>query len=137
MPTTVRVGIAQMVATALDPKANAKATSAAIDAAADLGASVVIMPELIATGYLTDRKALFPIAESVDGTGPCLRAWRSKAKERGVTVVAGFAERAGERLFNSAVTIDSAGKSGRYTENSTSLVVSASASIGETLACPS
>ena len=110
MPTTVHVGIAQMVASVLDPKANAKATSAAIDAAADLGASVVIMPELITTGYLTDREALLPIAERVDGTGPCLRAWRAKAKERKVTVVGGFAERAGDRLFNSAVTIDSAGE---------------------------
>ncbi|MDO8310040.1 MAG: nitrilase-related carbon-nitrogen hydrolase [Actinomycetota bacterium] len=110
MPTTVRVGIAQLHAIPLDPLANAVTTVAAIEAAVDDGASVVVLPELVASGYVPDRDALLPIAESLDRPGPCLAAWQTAAASLGVTVIAGFAERDGNRLFNSAVTIDPSGQ---------------------------
>ena len=109
MPGIVRVALVQMAAQVLDVRANAQATIAAIRDAAAQGATIVILPELIASGYVPDREALLPVAESASGTGTCLEAWRTTAAEEGLTVIAGFPEQDGGRLFNSAVVIDPAG----------------------------
>lgn len=105
----IRVSLAQMAAVALDTAANAAATSAAIDRAARDGAQLVVLPELIGTGYVTDADALAAVAEDVSAPGPVLRAWSEAARRTGTCVVGGLAERSGGRLYNSAVCIDETG----------------------------
>ncbi|GAA4512119.1 nitrilase family protein [Actinoallomurus oryzae] len=107
--TTLGAAGVQLAATPLDPAANAAAGAAAIASAARAGAGLVVLPELLSTGYVLDRTALADLAESVAAPGACLRAWSAEAARHGVTVVAGFAERDGDRLFNSAAVIDRSG----------------------------
>jgi predicted amidohydrolase len=102
------LAIAQLAVTPLDTAANAAATVAAIERAAEGGADLVVLPELAGPGYLP-RAEIAEAAESIADPGPCLSAWMGAAERQGVAVVAGFAERDGDRLFNSAAVIDSGG----------------------------
>jgi N-carbamoylputrescine amidase len=106
----MKVAIAQLRCAELDPAANRERTVAAIASAAAEGAELVVLPELASSGYLTDAAALATVAEPADGSGPVLGAWCRAAREHGVTVVGGFAERSDGRLYNSAVVIDAGGR---------------------------
>lgn len=105
-----RVAMVQMRSAPLDPSSNAVKTGAAIERCAREGATLVVLPELAATGYISDREALHPIAESVADPGPVLAAWMESARTNQVAVIGGFAERDGDSLYNSAVTIDGSGQ---------------------------
>jgi predicted amidohydrolase len=95
------IGLAQLECAPLDVAENAARTATALRAAADQGASLVVLPELAATGYVLDRAELAVRAESLGSPGPVLTAWAEQARDLGITVVGGFAERAGDRLYNS------------------------------------
>ena len=95
------IGLAQLECAPLDVAENAARTAAALQVAADQGASLVVLPELAATGYVLDRAELAARAESVGSPGRVLTAWAERARALGITVVGGFAERAGDRLYNS------------------------------------
>jgi len=110
MRDLVQVAVCQVRAHALDPEANATTTVATIERAARDGARLVILPELAASGYGVERTALLAVAESVANPGPVLQAWRSAARRLKVAIVGGLAEVDGDRLFNSAVTIDESGE---------------------------
>lgn len=78
----------------------------ASDAAAN--SDLVVCPEMAATGYL------FPSAEAVadvaeDAGGPTFRALSEIAREHGTWIVAGFPERDGALLYNSALIINAEG----------------------------
>lgn len=100
------VAVAQVRCVPLDPEKNAVITVERIREAAARGAQLVVLPELVATGYEPAAPGLGSLAESVDQPGPCLTAWTAVAAELGVAVVAGFVEREGDRLYNSAAIID-------------------------------
>jgi predicted amidohydrolase len=71
--------------------------------AAEAGAHVVVLPELISSGYMmSSREEAYSLAE-VAGEGPATTAWKSAAVELGIIVVAGFPERDGSSLYNSAI----------------------------------
>lgn len=106
----MNVAVAQVEAVGLDLRANVDATVAAIGAAAAQGATLVVLPECVSSGWLDDPAAVGPLAEPGDGSGPALSAWRAAAREHGVAVVGGFPERAGEELFNSVAVIDAGGE---------------------------
>lgn len=101
--STVRVALAQLSLTALNVDDNVERTVDAIDEAADAGADIVVLPELANSGYVLDSAALTSVAEDVTRPGRALQAWSGLARSRRVVVVGGFAERVGDRLFNSAV----------------------------------
>jgi len=85
-----------------------------IERAAGSGAALVVLPELVNTGYVfASRAEAFSLAESVPD-GPTTRAWMDVAHRCNVHVVAGIAERAGELLYNSAVVIGPRGWLGTY-----------------------
>ena len=68
----------------------------------------VVLPEMAATGYL------FPTPEDADRVaeapdGPTFQALSPVAARQRCWIVAGFAERAADALFNSALVIDPAG----------------------------
>lgn len=85
-----------------------------IEEAAKNGASLVVLPELANTGYVfADREEAFALAEDLPG-GETARAWADAAYRLGVYVVAGIAERDGERLYNSAIFMGPSGFVGVY-----------------------
>lgn len=104
----MHVGIVQFKATKGDPAGSRARLVGLADAAAE-GADLVVLPEMAVTGYVfPDAAAVRAVAERPDG--PTARALAEVARRRGAWVVAGFAEDAGDRLFNSALVIDRAGR---------------------------
>jgi predicted amidohydrolase len=86
---------------------NLDTISAALESAAEIGADVVVLPELATSGYCFD---------SLDEARACaiapehaaIATWSERAA--GAVVVAGFAERAPDgTLYNSAALVDPAG----------------------------
>lgn len=93
---------------------NLETTLRFIEAAADQGAQLIVLPELSNSGYVfASRAEAFSLAESIPD-GPSTQAWLEIAAKRNVTIVAGISEREGERLFNSAVVVGPKGLLGTY-----------------------
>ena len=91
-----------------DPAANCERVVAIVGGAVDRGAQLVVLPELVSSGYaFENRVEAWDSAESVDG--PTLRAWQQLAADHGIVLVGGFCERSGDLLFNSAAVIDASG----------------------------
>jgi predicted amidohydrolase len=67
------------------------------------GARLVVLPELIIQGYVHDRDGLARTAQSIDG--PAVQAWQALAEQCGGYIAGGFAERAEDGLFNTAVLV--------------------------------
>lgn len=82
----------------------ARVEQAARDAAGK-GASLLITPELGLTGYGAGD-VIRDLAEPADG--PLVQRLQAISVETGVAVIAGFAEKAGAQVFNSAVYVDGA-----------------------------
>lgn len=100
------VAAVQMQATGLDVQANAARARAAIAEAASQHATLVVLPELVATGYVIEREAIASVAETAAGDGPTLSAWRAAAREHATAVIGGYAERDGDTLYNAVAVID-------------------------------
>ncbi|WP_110651065.1 nitrilase family protein [Salinicola peritrichatus] len=85
-----------------------------IEKAADAGSRIVVLPELCNTGYVFQSRAeVFALGEPIpDGT--TTQAWSEIAARLDIILVAGIAERDGDRLYNSAVIIDHTGVLGVY-----------------------
>jgi 5-aminopentanamidase len=97
-----------------DPAANRELAADAISGAAAQGASVVVLPELVSSGYVFDSRAdAKASAEAADGE--TITLWARLAADHGVVIVGGFCETtaAGE-LFNSAALVDPGGLRGVY-----------------------
>lgn len=79
-----------------------------------VGCELAVLPELCSTGYqFRSRDELRALAEPVPA-GPTTARLRAFAAERRCALVAGMAERDGERLFNSAVLLRPDGTLERY-----------------------
>ena len=77
-------------------------------------ADLWVLPELFATGYLFDsRTELLELGEPVPG-GRTTRALLEFARDRGAFLVAGLAERDGDRVYNAAVVVGPRGVVARY-----------------------
>jgi N-carbamoylputrescine amidase len=103
--SAVTVAVAQLAATPFDREANLALTEAAVRSAVDSGASLVVLPELVSTGYVMDGARLRDHAESFHAPGPILNGWSRMTRELQVTIVGGFAELDGDDLYNSVVVI--------------------------------
>ncbi|MEN5303401.1 nitrilase family protein [Pseudomonas sp. TWI628] len=78
------------------------------------GATLIVLPELANTGYTFHSRAeAYTHAESLDD-GPSLLAWETFAREQQVYLTAGFAERDGLKLYDSAVLFGPEGRLGHY-----------------------
>ncbi|MBZ9780285.1 nitrilase family protein [Pseudomonas sp. REP124] len=88
---------------------NRSLTERAIRSAALQGAQVVVLPELVQSGYVFEgRVEALALAETRDG--PTLQLWQALARELNLVVVGGFCERLpGDELANSAALIDAQG----------------------------
>jgi N-carbamoylputrescine amidase len=90
-----------------DPERNLERSVALAEEGFAVGADVVILPELAVPGYTTDHEALTRSAEELDG--PAIRAWQQVAAAHDGYIAAGFCERAGDRLFDSAAIVSGDG----------------------------
>ena len=87
---------------------------ALVERAAAGGAALVVLPELANTGYMFEsRTEAFALAEPVPA-GPSTQAWIEVARRCNTLIVAGIAERDGERLYNAAVVVGPTGWLGTY-----------------------
>ncbi len=77
------------------------------------GLDLAVLPELCTTGYqFRDREEALGLAETADGpTSRRLAAW---AAATGTTLVAGFAERDGDQLYNSSLLVRPDGTTAFY-----------------------
>jgi predicted amidohydrolase len=104
--STVRVACQQLAPVVGELDGNRARALAAIDAAAAHGAQVVVLPELVASGYVfRDAEEARGLAEPA--AGPTLAGWAGRASAHGLVVVGGFAELGADgRLYNSAALVD-------------------------------
>jgi len=80
-------------------------TQQMLDLIAPHEADLLVLPELANSGYaFTSKDELASIAEPYDNS-PTLDALQAVAKEKNCSMVAGFAEKASEGLFNSAALL--------------------------------
>lgn len=88
---------------------SAQALEALCAEAAQGGAAIVVCPEMALTGYLfPDPAAAAEVAEPTDG--PTLARFSQVARRGGFYLVIGYPERAGARLYNSALVIGPSGE---------------------------
>jgi len=106
---SLTVAAVQCASAYLDPVANASLTEGHIRAAAAQGAQLVVLPELVASSYAPGAENFTALAESANDPGECLSTWMRLAAELNVGVIAGFLERSGDQVFNSAVVVDPEG----------------------------
>jgi predicted amidohydrolase len=112
-PDTIVLACCQLAPIFGDLAANRELTADAVADAAARGASVVVLPELVSSGYVFEsREEAEASAETADGT--TVRLWARLAADYGIVVVGGFCERAGTGLFNSAALVDPGGLRGVY-----------------------
>jgi N-carbamoylputrescine amidase len=110
----IRVACVQMRPEIGERDKNVQRSLELVSTAADNGAKLIVLPELCASGYVfADRPEAWSLAEEVPD-GPTVRAWAELCAERGVHLVAGIAERAGGKLFNSSVVIGPDGHLGTF-----------------------
>ena len=107
----MRVGYYQFDVKFAEVDANlAKVTEALSRVEADL----IVLPELFATGYFfASRDEVERVAEAYPD-GKTVRCLAKIARERKMTIVAGFAEKAGGELYNSAAVLSPDGPAARY-----------------------
>lgn len=103
MSRELTIAIAQLTTEPYAVEANREASVAEARRAFEQGARLVVLPELVVTGYVADRERLLPVAEQIGG--PTVSAWTQVAAKSGGYVVGGLCERAGDRLYNTAVMV--------------------------------
>jgi len=112
--SAVRVACIQMEPKVGELAANIADSVARIDAAAAQGARLLVLPELCSSGYVFETRAeAYALAEEIP-RGPASRAWIDAARRHDCYIVAGIAERVGQRLFNSSVLIGPDGHIGSF-----------------------
>ncbi|MFX1375787.1 MAG: nitrilase-related carbon-nitrogen hydrolase [Promethearchaeota archaeon] len=80
---------------------------------ANLRADLIVLPELFATGYtFKSKEEAYSLAESINGITSQFLIQLAQDKE--AIVVGGFAEKEGEKLFNSAMIVSENGVIGTY-----------------------
>lgn len=105
----VRVAACQVSLSVGEADRNRAAAAAAITVAAGRGARLVVLPELVPSGYVFAGPAeARSLAEPADG--PTAAQWTGLAARHGLVIVGGICER-GERgrLYNSAILVDRRG----------------------------
>ncbi len=106
-----RVAIAQVKAELNDRERNREAILNGIEEAKEIGAELLIFPELFLTGY-NMRNEVFRLAEEIPGESTEMIA--EAVKKAGIHLIFGMPEREGEAIYNSAVLIDNEGNTGIY-----------------------
>jgi 5-aminopentanamidase len=109
MPAAVRVASCQLAPDVGRPDQNADRALEAIGAAIDAGAQIVVLPELVNSGYVF-ASVEEARAAAVPADGELLAGWAREAARGDAVVVGGFCELAPDgRLHNSSALVDAGG----------------------------
>lgn len=103
----MRIAAYQMVARPGEVWVNLALIGKAAAAAKERGADILVAPELAVTGYGAGD-AIRELADHAEG--PQVALLSRIAAEKGLTLVAGFAERKGAAIYNSAALVDPFGR---------------------------
>ncbi len=99
-----KVAMLQMASRACAAAENRSRALAAAEEAFGMGAQVAVLPELMVSGYTTDKLAAASVAENLDGAS--VQAFRKLAKSAGGLVIFGMCERGtGGELYNTVVGV--------------------------------
>lgn len=102
----MRVAVYQMQSELKDTESNLARIARAAEAAAAMGAKLLVTPEMSLMGYALDADTA---ATAQPADGPAVEALRALCEKAGLAIVAGFAERDGGHIYNSAVLVQPAG----------------------------
>jgi len=92
-----------------DLQYNLQLSTAAIRTSVDAGARVVVLPELVSSGYVFASRAE-AASVAIDSDHPLFECWAAEASRADAIVIGGFCELGGDGLlYNSAAICDSAG----------------------------
>jgi N-carbamoylputrescine amidase len=112
--TKIKIACIQMQPVIGRVEANVAHSLTLISRAAELGARLIVLPELSNTGYVfKSREEAFAVAQPVPG-GRTVETWCEIAAKHQLHLVAGICERDGDKLFNSAVLIGPSGYIGTF-----------------------
>lgn len=110
----VLVAAVQMECQMGQKDANVQKTVDRITEAADNGAKLVVLPEMITSGYIFNtREEVAGMAERIPD-GPTVKIWEKLAREKDVYIVSGILEVDGDKFYNSAVLIGPDGFIGKF-----------------------
>lgn len=110
----VRVACCQIEPAVGAKAVNLEKTAAWIERAAREGARIVVLPELASSGYVFESRAEAASLADAYADGESTTLWARLAADLGVHIVAGFAERAGDTLYNAAAVIGPRGRTGLF-----------------------
>jgi len=114
----IRIGAVAVAPARGDKAANLALAERTVAACAAQGAELAVLPEGFLEGYVVNememtRARFLALAEPLDG--PSVGRCRALARRLGLWLLACFAEREGERAYNTALLITAAGEvAGRY-----------------------
>ncbi len=101
----IKAGFLQTAPVFGDIRGNVERVLKRLGRAGTEGLELLVLPELFSTGYqFTSKKELRSLAEDLRD-GYSVERLGSLARERGIYIVAGIAERSGKKLYNSSVLI--------------------------------
>lgn len=102
---STRIACVQFAPEFGEPRRNVDRTEELIAEAKGGGADLVVLPELCTTGYAFEsRDELRSLSETIEES-EALRALSRLSSDLDIHIVAGFAERSGGKLFNSAALV--------------------------------
>jgi 5-aminopentanamidase len=106
--TSIVIACCQLAPAIGDPAANRELTVMAVREAAERDASVVVLPELMSSGYVFESQAeAAACAERADGETVGL--WAKLAASHRIVIVGGFCEAVNGEVYNSAALVDRGG----------------------------
>ncbi len=106
MGESIRIGMGQMLVESGKIKENLSRAEKMIAEAGSKGCNFIVLPECLDLGWTFPEAA--EMADSIPGKPSDILC--SAAAETGIYVVAGLTEKAGQRIYNSALLISPAGK---------------------------
>lgn len=113
-PELVRVACIQMEPHVGQNEQNLKRSIELCEEAVRGGAQLLVLPELCNSGYVFESRSEAIAGSEEIPNGPASSAWGSFCQEKGVYLVAGIAERSGDRLFNSSIVLGPEGYIGTF-----------------------
>ena len=104
----MQVELAQLALTDSDVASNTRKVVETIGRADVAGGTqLIVFPETTLSGFPT-RDNIADVAQTLEG--PALTAVRDAAREKGVAIAVGFAERDGSHFYNTTVLVDAQGE---------------------------
>lgn len=107
------VAVAQVPAVLGDPDANIESSAHWLREAAGRGAQLTVFPECALSGYMMDARDQV-MSAAIEATEDRLRPLIETASDTGTFAVVGLLERAGDKIYNSAVLVGPGGLAGCY-----------------------